>query len=118
MIENGLILTGSDVELLSNALAEVKTKVYEESKTNLDDTQALDALLSSLRTVETDEREKERRHAYFSPLRSAVSWARLSAGLAVRNLEIEKTVKGTFAYTSCRSWSLNCRYIAVVLMFV
>ena len=69
MIENGLILTGNDAELLSNALAEVKTKVYEESKTSPDDTQALDALLSSLRTVETDEREKERRHAYFSPLR-------------------------------------------------
>jgi hypothetical protein len=34
MIENGLILTGSDAELLSRALAEVKTKVYEESETS------------------------------------------------------------------------------------
>jgi hypothetical protein len=68
MIENGLFLTGSDAELLSRALAEVKTKVYEESETNLDDTQALDALLSSLRTAETEDREKERRHTYFSTL--------------------------------------------------
>jgi hypothetical protein len=44
MIENGLILTGSEADLLSRALAEVKTKVYEESETSLDDTQALDAL--------------------------------------------------------------------------
>jgi hypothetical protein len=41
MIENGLILTGNDAELLSRALAEVKTKVYEESETSLDDAQAL-----------------------------------------------------------------------------
>jgi hypothetical protein len=58
MIENGLFLTGSDAELLSRALSEVKTKVYEESETSLDDTEALDALLSSLRTAETEEREK------------------------------------------------------------
>jgi hypothetical protein len=69
MIETGLILTGSDAELLSNALAEVKTKVYEESKMSLDDTQALDALLSSLKPVETKKQEKETRHAYLSPLR-------------------------------------------------
>jgi hypothetical protein len=68
MIENGLILTGNDAELLSHALAEVKTKVYEESETSLDDSQALDALLSSLRTAEMEEREKEKRHANFGPL--------------------------------------------------
>ena len=68
MIENGLILTGSDAELLSRALSEVKTKVYEESETSLDDTQALDALLSSLRTAGKDEPENERPHAYLSPL--------------------------------------------------
>jgi ATP-dependent exoDNAse (exonuclease V) beta subunit len=68
MIENGLILTGNDAELLSHALAEIKTKIYEESETNLDDTQALDTLLSSLRTVATEEREKEKRHAHFGPL--------------------------------------------------
>ena len=66
MIENRLILTGSDAELLSHALAEVKTKVFEESETNLDDSQALDALLSSLRTAETEERQKETRHTYLS----------------------------------------------------
>jgi ATP-dependent exoDNAse (exonuclease V) beta subunit len=68
MIENGLFLTSSDAELLSRALSEVKAKVYEESETSLDDTQALDALLSSLRTVETEEREKKSRQAYLSPL--------------------------------------------------
>jgi hypothetical protein len=30
MIEKGLIITGSDAELLSRALSEVKTKAYEE----------------------------------------------------------------------------------------
>jgi hypothetical protein len=68
MIENGLILTGSDAELLSRALSEVKTKVYEESEMSLDDTQALDVLLLSLRTAETEKLEKERRHTYFGPL--------------------------------------------------
>lgn len=68
MIENGLIITGSDAELLTRALSEVKSKVYEESETSLDNTQALDALLSSLRTAETEEPEKESRHAYLSPL--------------------------------------------------
>jgi hypothetical protein len=34
MIEKGLIITGSDAELLSDALAEVKTKAYEESELN------------------------------------------------------------------------------------
>jgi hypothetical protein len=46
MIEKGLILTGSDAELLSRALSEVKTKVYEKSGAKLDDNQALDALVS------------------------------------------------------------------------
>jgi hypothetical protein len=32
MIENGPILTGSDAELLSRVLAEVKTKFYEEPR--------------------------------------------------------------------------------------
>ena len=30
MIERGLIITGSDAELLDRALSEAKTKVYEE----------------------------------------------------------------------------------------
>ena len=32
MIESGLILTGNDAELLSHALAEVKTKVYKDPR--------------------------------------------------------------------------------------
>jgi hypothetical protein len=69
MIENGLILTGSDAELLSRALSEVKTKVYEESETSLDDTQALDAILSSFRTAEKEGNEKQGHRAYLNPLR-------------------------------------------------
>jgi hypothetical protein len=69
MIEKGLILTGSDAELLSCALSEVKTKVYEESEASLDDTEALSALVSCFRTAEKEEQEKERRHAYLNPLR-------------------------------------------------
>ena len=64
MIENGLILTGSDAELLSRALSEVKTKVYEESETSLDDTQALDAIVSCFRATEREGQERETRHAY------------------------------------------------------
>jgi len=45
MIEKGVVLTGIDAELLSRALAEVKTRLYEESEARLDDTQALDALV-------------------------------------------------------------------------
>jgi hypothetical protein len=67
MIEKGLIITGSDAELLSDALAEVKTKAYEESEAQLDDAQALDALVSSFRSAENDGQAK--RHSYFSPLR-------------------------------------------------
>ena len=46
MTESGLIITGSDAELLCRALSEVKTKAYEESEAQLDDTQALSALVS------------------------------------------------------------------------
>jgi hypothetical protein len=67
MIEKGLILTGSDAELLDRALLKVKTKVYEESEAQLDDTQALDVLVSCFRSASND--GKEKRHSYFSPLR-------------------------------------------------
>jgi hypothetical protein len=40
---------------LSRALAEAKASFCEESEMNIDDIQALDALLSSFRTVETEE---------------------------------------------------------------
>lgn len=61
MIENGLILTGGDAELLSKALSEMKTKAYTESKTSLDDTQALAALVSC---AEKEGHEKGEHHAY------------------------------------------------------
>jgi hypothetical protein len=69
MIEKGLILTGGDAELLDRALSEVKIKVYEESEAQLDDKQALDALVSCFRSATNDGHEKESRHSYFSPLR-------------------------------------------------
>ena len=68
MIEKGLIITGSDAELLSRALSEVKTKAYEESEAQLDDTQALDALVSCFRKLRMTGR-KESCHSYFSPFR-------------------------------------------------
>jgi hypothetical protein len=46
MIEKGIILTGNDAELLSHALSEVKKIVYKKTKTQLDDAQALDAIVS------------------------------------------------------------------------
>ena len=52
MIENGPILTGSDADVLSSALSEVKTIAYEESEAQLDDTQALDALVSGFMNAE------------------------------------------------------------------
>jgi len=70
MIEKGLIITGSDAELLSDALSEVKTKAYEDSETQLDDTRALDALVSCFRSFRNAENDgQEKRHSYLSPLR-------------------------------------------------
>jgi len=69
MIERGLIITGSDADLLSSALSEVKTKAYEESEAQLDDTQALNALVSGFMSAESDGHEKEKLHSHFSPLR-------------------------------------------------
>jgi hypothetical protein len=63
-----VVLTGSDAGLLSRALAEVKTKVYEEPEARLDDTEALDALVSRFRNVEKEGHEKEGYHAYRSLL--------------------------------------------------
>jgi len=71
MIEKGLILTGSDADLLSRALSEAKTKVYEESEAQLEDTQALDALVSCFRSftnAANDGMNEERDQSYFSPL--------------------------------------------------
>jgi hypothetical protein len=69
MIEKGLILTGSDAELLSNTLSEVKAKAYEESEAQLDDAQALDALVSCFRSAIHDSTGKEKSRSYLSSLR-------------------------------------------------
>jgi hypothetical protein len=61
-------LSGNDAELLSRALAEVKTKVYEESEASLDNTQALDTLVSCFRNVRQEEPENKSRHMYLGPL--------------------------------------------------
>ena len=81
MIEKGLILTGSDADLLSSALSEVKTKVYEESETSLDDTEALSTLVSCFRTAEKEEQDTERHHSYFNPLDK-----RLMLGTVIKRL--------------------------------
>ena len=81
MIEKGLIITGTDAELLSRALSEVKTKVYEESEAQLDDTQALDALVSCFKNASNDGQEEGRLHSYFSPLRK-----RLVLGTVIERL--------------------------------
>ena len=70
MIERGLIITGSDAELFGSALSEVKTKAYEESEAQLDDTQALNALVSGFISAESDGQEK--RHSYLRPLRKCL----------------------------------------------
>jgi hypothetical protein len=59
MIEKGLILTGNDAELLSHALEEVKTKVYAESEASLDNSRALDALVSCFTDVSKTGSKKE-----------------------------------------------------------
>ncbi|MGZ7131097.1 MAG: hypothetical protein ACXVIX_08095 [Halobacteriota archaeon] len=69
MIEARLIITGSDAELLSRALSEVKTRSYKESEAQLNDTQALNALVSCFRAGESDGHEKERRHSCINALR-------------------------------------------------
>jgi hypothetical protein len=51
MIVQGVFLIGGDAELFSRALAEVKTKTNEDSETSVDDTQVLNALVSSFRTA-------------------------------------------------------------------
>jgi hypothetical protein len=67
MIEKGLILTGDDAELLSRTLSEIKTRAYEESETSLDDTQALDALVSCFRDAAKPGQEKEAHRTHSSP---------------------------------------------------
>jgi len=52
MIENGLILSGTDADVLSSVLSEVKTIVYKKAGAQLDDSQALNALVSYLLNAE------------------------------------------------------------------
>jgi len=72
MIESALILTGNDADLQRRALSEVKTKIYEESETSLDDTQALHSLLSTFRSAERQGQDKEEPHTYLSPSRKSL----------------------------------------------
>jgi hypothetical protein len=85
-IEKGAVLTGSDAELLSCALAEVKTKIYEDSEASLDDTQALDALVSWFRTIEKEEQEKKDVKRILPPYVSALSLVRFYIGQSVRTV--------------------------------
>ena len=52
MIENGLILSGTDADVLSSVLSEVKTIVYKKAGAQLDDSQELNALVSYLLNAE------------------------------------------------------------------
>jgi hypothetical protein len=84
MIEKGLIITGNDAELLSRPLSEVKTKAYEQSEAQLDSTQALNALVSSFRSVENDGQEKEKELAHFNPLRKRLVLGMIIEGTVVK----------------------------------
>ena len=46
MLKKALILTDGKADMLNRVLEEVKTKVYKQSETSLDATQALDALVT------------------------------------------------------------------------
>ena len=54
---------------MGRALSEIKTIAYEESEAQLDDTQALNALVSGFMSAESDGHEKEKVHSHFNPLR-------------------------------------------------
>jgi hypothetical protein len=68
MIEKGLILTGDDAELLSEVLEEVKTKVFAESEASLDNSQALDTLVSCFRDAAKTGSKKEACRTDTNPL--------------------------------------------------
>jgi hypothetical protein len=69
-IEKGLFVTSSDAELLDRALSEVK-KAYEESAAQLDDTQALNALVSCFRNDSNDDQVKKVVTRILAPYASA-----------------------------------------------
>ena len=66
---------------MGRALSEIKTIAYEESEAQLDDTQALNALVSGFKRAESDGHEKERSYSYFSPLHK-----RLVLGTVIKRL--------------------------------
>ena len=66
MIEKGLFLTGDDAELLSNALAEAKTKALQESEVRLDDAQALGELVANFRNEKEEQETCCSLHDHFS----------------------------------------------------
>jgi hypothetical protein len=67
MIEKGLILIGNDAELLSQVLEEVKARVYIKSEASLDDSRALDMLVSCFRGLAKVGKEKETLQMHISP---------------------------------------------------
>ncbi|HYA33292.1 MAG TPA: hypothetical protein VEG65_04785 [Candidatus Bathyarchaeia archaeon] len=69
MLEKSLIITGSDAEILSRAIEQIKAKAYDEREVSLDDTQAFHALISGLTTAEEEEKDNETRHMYLNSLR-------------------------------------------------
>jgi hypothetical protein len=72
MIEKGLIITGSDAELSWACTFRSEKKAYEESEAQLDDTQALNALVSGFMSAESDGNEKEKLHSHFTRYVSAL----------------------------------------------
>ena len=53
--------------MFSRAFSEVRTKAYEESEAQLDDSQAFDAFVSYFRRGEDDGQEKEKRPLLLVP---------------------------------------------------
>ena len=52
MLTKALVLTEGEVDLLSRVLEAVKAKPYQESEISIDNTQALNALVSYFENVE------------------------------------------------------------------
>jgi len=68
MLTKALVLTDDEADLLGRALEEVKTKTFEESQINLDDVEALNALVSQFRDAKKVEQDKEARQLSGNPL--------------------------------------------------
>ena len=68
MLTKALVLTDGEADLLRRALEEVKTKTFEESQINLDDVEALNALVSHFMDAEKVEPDKEARQISVTPL--------------------------------------------------